>query len=233
MCGGSTAGVSGRDSSFYPCHTYIKNGQQRFQGLKRPQDESVWGQYDDMQGCSTGDAVTQHCSSTSLAGLTLPSTAPLLGILVSVVDEVASNFVFGPYGSSGRPRGVMDISIIHILAATKRLSSACQNRWLKFLQQWQNAGWNADSLLEFAGTLRPLQYKSDLDYTYIDGVTKEDLLKLITELYAEQTFILMGQSDVEDLVKVVNCHFSKPDAILQPVPHNVYQIQDFRIVSKG
>ena len=130
------------------------------------------------------------------------------------------------------PKGVMDISIIHSLAAAKLLSSACHTRWVESLQQWRSAGWNVDSLLEFAGTLRPLQYRSDLDYTYNDGLTKEDLLKLITELYAKQTFTLMGQSTVEDFVKIVDCHFSKPNAVLLPVSHDVYKVQDFRAAAK-
>lgn len=231
ICGGSTAG---RDSSFYPCYTYIihGHGQDQLEQLKRTlsifkgkHDESVWVQCADMQGFSSGHAVTAHCSSTPLSGLTLPSDEYLLGLLVSVVDEVASNFVYGPCGTTGRPKGVMDITIIESLAASKLLSSACHNRWLKFLQQWQTAGWSVDELLEFAGTMRPLQYNNYCENdTYIDGVTKEDLLKRITELYATLTFTLMGQSDVENFVEVVACHFSKPNAVLLPVAHDVYNV---------
>ena len=148
----------------------------------------------------------------------------MLGILVSVVDEVASNSVYGPYGTAGRPKGVLDISIIHNVAAAKRLPPACLSRWLKFLQQWQNAGWSTDSLLGFTEIIRRLQYRDGFDNTYIAGVTKQDLLKRVQELHAKQTFIAVGQSDVEDFVQVVDHHFAKPNAVLLPLSHDVYAV---------
>lgn len=137
---------------------------------------------------------------------------------------MASNFVYGPYGTAGRPKGVLDISIIHDVAAAKRLPPAGLSRWLKFLQQWQNAGWSGDILLGFAEIIRRLQYRNDSGNMYIARVTKQHLLKRVKELYAKQTFILMGQSDVEDFVDVVDCHFAKPDAVLLPLSHDVYDV---------
>lgn len=148
----------------------------------------------------------------------------MLGVLVSVVDEVASNFVYGPYGTAGRPKGVLDISIIHNVAAAKRLPPACLSRWLKFLQQWQNAGWSEDSLLGFAEVIRRLQYTDDFVNADIAGVTKQDLLERIKEMYAKQTFILMGQSDVGDFVEVVDRHFAKPNSVLLPLSDDAYDV---------
>lgn len=212
-CGSNTVGV----------------GQLRFEDLetwhtlssfKGTHIENDWMQSADMQFFSTGHAFAVRCSSTPLSAQTLPSTEYLLGILVSVVDEVASNSVYGPYGTAGRPKGVLDISIIHNVAAAKRLPPACLSRWLKFLQQWQNAGWSEDSLLGFADIIRRLQYRDD--FTYIAGVTKQDLLQRVKELYVKQTLILMGQSDVGDFVEVVDRHFAKPNSVLLPLSHDVY-----------
>ena len=176
----------------------------------------------DMQFFSTDHAFAVRCSSTPLSA---PSTEYLLGILVSVVDEVASNFVYGPYGTAGRPIGVLDISIIHNVVAAKRLPPACLSRWLKFLQQWQNAGWSEDSLLGFADIIRRLQYRDDFDNTYIAEVTKQDLLERVKELYAKQTFRLMGQSYVVDFVEVVDRHFAKSNSVLLlPLSHDVYDV---------
>ena len=94
-----------------------------------------------------------------------------------------------------------------------------------FLRQWQNAGWDVSSRMEFAGTIRPLQYRDDLDDEFIDEVTKEDLLKCVTKLYAKQTFTMVMQSDVENFIEVVHRHFSKPNAVLLPKSHDVYTVQ--------
>ena len=171
-------------------------------------------------------ALVAQCSSTSSQYVS-PDVEVLLGILVSVVDEVASNFVFGPYGTAGRPKGVLDISLIHEMASSYRykLDPACQHRWCMFVQQWQDAGWAASSLIEFADALRPLQYRpwDDEDDAYVDAITKEDLLKHVQALYDKRMFILAKQCDVEDFVKVVDRHFSQPGAVLVPRCHDEYK----------
>ena len=83
-----------------------------------------------------------------------------------------------------------------------------------FLQQWKIAGWAVSRLLEFAGTLRPLQYRDDLDDKHNDALTKKDLLERIADLYAKHMFTMMMRSDVEDFVEVAHSHFSRPDAVL-------------------
>ncbi|KAL0041558.1 hypothetical protein WJX79_007369 [Trebouxia sp. C0005] len=94
----------------------------------------------------------------------------LLGILVYVVDEVAAEFVFGPCDSIARPGGLVTVSAINKLDSVKLLSDSCQKRWVTFLEPWHAVGWNATSLSEFADTLRPLQYRNDLDQAYIRSV---------------------------------------------------------------
>lgn len=224
----STIGTNGKSSHVYPCHTFATLGEQYLHALKPAHSlckgrsaESVWVQCPSEEEVTFSRAVVVHCSSTPLSAPKLPGVEPLLGVLVSVVDEVASNFVFGPYGTAGRPKGVMDISIMHSLLSARPSGSACNNRWLR---QWQNAGWDVDSLLDFANTIRPLQYRDDLDDEYIDGLTKEDLLKCIAELYSKQVFTMVKQCDVEAFIEIVHHHFSKPDAVLLPKSGDEYKV---------
>ena len=186
--------------------------------------ENAWMPSANKQFFSPGHAFAALCSSKPLFAQTLPSSEYLLGILVSVVDEVASNFVYGPYDTAGRPKGVLDISIIHDVAAVKNLPPACLSRWRKFLQQWQNAGWSEDRLLGFADVFRRLLYRDEFDNRYIAGVTEQDLLNRIKELYAKQTFILVGQSSMEDFVEVVDRHFARPNAVLLPLSNEAYDV---------
>ena len=95
----------------------------------------------------------------------------VLGVLVTIVDDVASDFVYGPLGTSCRPQGLMTISMIDKLHSAKLLSSVCKERWLAFLQIWQNAGWSPTGLVDFVTALRPLQYRNDLDEDFICSVT--------------------------------------------------------------
>ena len=99
----------------------------------------------------------------------------LLGVLVTVVDNVASDSVFGPDGIAGRPEGMMHLSVIDNVHSAKLLSRVCEERWLAFLEIWQNAGWSPTSLVDFVSTLRPLQYRSDLDGAFICSVTRDYL----------------------------------------------------------
>ena len=149
----------------------------------------------------------------------------LLGALVSVVDDVVSDFVFGPNGTPGRPEGLMTISIINKLHIAKLLSSACQERWLLFLQLWQNAGWDSISLLEFASTLRPLQYRNDLDEAFMQSVTREYLHGFIADLYAKQGFAMVMRSDVEEFLDIVHKQYSQADAVLLPAEDAVNRLQ--------
>lgn len=51
-----------------------------------------------------------------------------VGVLVTVVDEVAGDFVFGPHGTIGRPQGLMTGSVNDKLHSAKLLSSVCQEK---------------------------------------------------------------------------------------------------------
>ncbi len=94
----------------------------------------------------------------------------LLGMLVAVVDDVASDFVYGPDGTPEGPSRVMDVSFLASMASGHLLSADGHKRWLQFLHVWQDAGWSLQALLQVTDALRPLQYKSDLEMADLASV---------------------------------------------------------------
>ncbi len=169
--------------------------------------------------------------SSSIIWLDLQSTlgkkpgSYFLGVLVTVVDDVASDFVYGPDGTVGRPRGLMTLSTIDELHHCKLLSSVCKERWLAFLQIWQNAGWSRTSLVDFVTSLRPVQYRNDLDEDFICSVTRDYLHGYIADLYTEEGFAMVMRLDVEDFLDIVHHHYSQCDAVLLPAKDAVSRLQ--------
>ena len=82
---------------------------------------------------------------------------------MAVVDNAASDFVYGPPGTPGRPGGMMDVSFLASMASGHLLSADGHKRWMQLLHVWQTAGWSLQALLQVTDELRPLQYGSDLE----------------------------------------------------------------------
>ena len=164
-------------------------------------------------------AATQQYGNRALPG------KYLLGVLVTVVDEVVGDFVFGPHGTIGRPQGLMTLSIIDNLHRAKLLSSACEERWLAFLQTWQSAGWSPTSLVDFVSELRPLQYRNDLDENFICSVTRDYLHGYVADLYTKQGFAMVMRSDVEEFLDIVHRQYSQSDAVLLPAKDAVSRLR--------
>jgi len=99
----------------------------------------------------------------------------LLGRLVAVIDDVASDFVYGLDGTPGRPGGVMDVSFLSSMASGHLLSADGHKRWLQFLHVWQNGGWSLRALLQVTDELRPLQYEFDLEMADLANVQAAQL----------------------------------------------------------
>lgn len=170
-----------------------------------------------------------QCTDSEKSANRAQPGAYLLGVLVTVVDEVAGQFVFRPYGTPGRIQGPMTLTIMDKLNKAKLLTAACQERWLTLLGLWQKVGWESDSLVDFADTLRPLQYRDDLDEDFILSVTKEYLIQYIADLYTKQGFVMVMRSDVEDFVDIVDQHFSHSGAILRPADDAVNRLHGLEI----
>ena len=63
----------------------------------------------------------------------------LLGMLVSLLDSISSDFVFGPIGTDGRPPGALGIEMLSILHVGQLLSCAERHRWHQVLSVWHIA----------------------------------------------------------------------------------------------
>ena len=149
----------------------------------------------------------------------------LLGVLVTVVDDVASDFVYGPHGTIGRPPGLLTLSIIDELHSCKLLNSDCEERWVAFLQIWQNAGWSPNSLVDFVTTLTPLQNRNDSDEDFICSLTRDHPHNYIADLYTKEGFVMVLRSDVEDFLDIVHQQYSQRDAVLLPAEDAVSRLQ--------
>jgi len=137
----------------------------------------------------------------------------LLGKLVDVVDDVASDFVYGPAGTPGRPDGVMDVSFLSSMASGHLQSADGHKRWLQFLHVWQDAGWSLEALLQVTDELRPLQYESDLEMADLASVQAAQLDSCIAK-YCDQD--QETHARISGFLAVVQRHFSQRDAVLMP-----------------
>lgn len=90
------------------------------------------------------------------------NTYAWLGLLVTLVDRVAGDYVFGPSGSDGRPKVAFDMSLMHSLDICNLLTPACQSRWQNFMKVWHQAGWDWARLDVLTDDLRLLQYGSGI-----------------------------------------------------------------------
>ena len=139
----------------------------------------------------------------------------MLGMLVAVADDAASDFVFGPHGTSGRPDGVPDIGLLSDLDSSGLLGSDGHNRWTQFLHVWQSAGWSLQTLLQVADKLRPLQYGSALEMADLVGVKAEQLNSCIAEyrLQNSETHNLAADK-LTDFLAIIQQNFSQYDSVL-------------------
>ena len=138
-----------------------------------------------------------------------------LGLLVTLIEGVAGDYVCGPFGSDGRPKVVFNISLIQSLDAVSQLPQACQVRWLKFLQIWERAGWVLPCL-ELADDLRPLQYGSGLRKEDVQDVTAHRLSQCIAEFCKDEGWDESVHLELKDFLIVVQQNFSDPAAVLLP-----------------
>ena len=62
----------------------------------------------------------------------------LLGMLVSLLDSISSDFVFGPIGTEGRPAGALSIEMLNKLDVGQLLSCAERHRPHQVLSVWHS-----------------------------------------------------------------------------------------------
>ena len=136
----------------------------------------------------------------------------VLGMLVAVIDDAASDFVFGPPGSKNRPDGMLDLDFLHTIYCAGFLSQEEHVRWTKFVQVWSQAGWKLPELLQVADELRCLQYGSDLQLADLPNISQEQLAKCIAKYSEFQD----GADVLKDFARVVHQYLSQSEAVLLP-----------------
>ena len=102
---------------------------------------------------------------------------PFLGVVASLLDTIASKYVFGPMYTIGRPRGYLTLDTICELDEYKVLSTVQHNRWLQFVQVWRTAGWSRADLVLLTKEMRPLQYGHPQSQAPTAKVGAEQMLK--------------------------------------------------------
>ena len=98
------------------------------------------------------------CMQHSWVDTRVSNLHPLLGVMASLLDNVASDYVFGAMNTIGRPRGYITLETICELDNEERLSTVQHHRWLQFLQVWKSVGWGCSDVILLTEELRPLQY---------------------------------------------------------------------------
>ncbi len=133
-------------------------------------------------------------------------------MVVAVVDDAASDFIYGPPGTPGRPGGMMDVSFLASMASGRLLSAGGHKRWMQFLHVWQTAGWNLQAILQVTDELRTLQYGSDLEMAELASVQAKQLTCCIAKYcdQAEEQTI----DRLSEFLAVVQRHFSQRNAVL-------------------
>lgn len=143
-----------------------------------------------------------------------------LGVMVSLLDTVASTHVFGSKGTPGRPRGCITLTRLDSMADDKQLDEAQHLRWMQFLQVWQNAGWYDIAVITTAEELRSLQYGHfDKLCQHMDIITSHQMLAVIAK-YAnsrgQRRFCIKDY--LISFLNVVQQFFSSPSKVLLEAP---------------
>lgn len=73
--------------------------------------------------------------------LALIKSQVLLGEAIIVLDNIVADYVFGPYGSQGRPRGPLSITHIDDMEMSHELEHECLDRWKRITMVWARHHW--------------------------------------------------------------------------------------------
>ena len=140
---------------------------------------------------------------------------PLLSVMASLLDNVASDYVFGTMNTIGRPRGYITLETICEMDDDKQLSKVQHHRWLQFLQFWENAGWGCSDVILLTEELRPLQYGHPQPQAQTAKVGANQMLKCISSYGNSQGHrrFKLKESLIRSL-NVVQQNFSSPGTVL-------------------
>ena len=122
------------------------------------------------------------CMQLSQVEMSMSNLHPLLGVMASLLDNIASDYVFGAMKTIGRPRGYITLETICEMDDDKQLSTVQHHRWLQFLQVWKSAGWGCEpkNVILLIDELRPLQYGHPQPQAQTAKVGANQILKCIS-----------------------------------------------------
>lgn len=155
------------------------------------------------------------CMQHSYAERSVSNLHPLLGVMASLLDNVASDYVFEAMSTSGRPRGYITLETICKMDDDNQLSTAQHHRWLQFLQVWKGAGWGCSDVVLLTEELRHLQYGHPQSQAQTAKVGANQMLKCISSYGNSQghrRFKL--KESLTRFLNVVQQNFSSPRTVL-------------------
>lgn len=155
------------------------------------------------------------CTQHLRVEMSVSNLHPLLSVMASLLDNVASDYVFGAMNTIGRPRGYITLETICEMDDDKQLSKVQHHRWLQFLQVWENAGWGCSDVILLTEELRPLQYGHPQPQAQTAKVGANQMLKCISSYGNSQGHrrFKLKESLIRSL-NVVQQNFSSPGTVL-------------------
>jgi len=83
----------------------------------------------------------------------------LLGEAIIILDNIVADYVFGPYGCQGRPRGRISISHIADMELYHELTPECLSRWRRIASLWDRHRWTVSDVRNVGQTLQDIRYQ--------------------------------------------------------------------------
>ena len=93
------------------------------------------------------------------AEVALIKSQVLLGEAIIVLDNIVADYVFGPYGSQGRPRGRLSITHIDSMATSHELQQDCLDRWKRITMLWARHDWTVSDIKTVGSALRDIRFQ--------------------------------------------------------------------------
>lgn len=140
----------------------------------------------------------------------------LLGMLVSLLDSISSEFVFGPTGTEGRPAGGLSIEMLDKLDVGQLLSCTERHKWHQVLSVWHIAGWRPSGLQVITSELRPLSYGCGLSLMDLAGVPAQQIDDCIIQYCHACGYGPVELESFQDFFSILKQQFASSSNIFLP-----------------
>ena len=170
----------------------------------------------------------------SVVHMSTSQLQPLLGGMASLLDNIASDYVFGAIGTVGRPRGHITLYTICTMDDDKILDRSQHHRWMQFLQLWESAGWGCCDVVLLTEELRPLQYGHPQILAQIARVDARTMLGCISRYGNSQGHRRFKLKD--SLIRFLNVlqqNFSSPKTVLLCDPTVYARLREVQVMNSS